>query len=312
MLKLNLKDEIPQGGKRLYHIIDNATNSIVQQNCEIRRANDNEQDGTRINALLLKQIIDEINNNTPIGVIHEYAGVQAPAGYLFCKGQAVSRSTYADLFRVIGTTYGSGDGSTTFNLPNLCGRIPAGIDDADSDFNALGKKGGSKTHTLTVEQMPSHTHIQNTHTHSVSGTSQSAGAHTHSASSNSTGSHTHTLSGTAASAGAHSHNVAAMTANKHKISGSISTSSYSSGSGYTIYGGMVVSESAGAHSHTISGTAASGGAHSHTITVNSNGAHTHTIDVSMNSAAATNQYTGGGKAHNNIQPYIVMNYIIKY
>ncbi len=306
MLKLNLKDEIPQGGKRLYHIIDNATNSFVQQNCEIRRANDNEQDGTRINALLLKQIIDEINNNTPVGVIHEYAGVQAPQGYLFCKGQAVNRNTYADLFHVIGTTYGAGDGSTTFNLPNLCGRIPVGIDDADVEFNALGKQGGSKTHTLTAEQMPAHTHIQNAHTHGVSATSQSGGAHTHSASSNSTGAHTHTLSGTAASAGSHKHNISYNMGSNVASDGGAFCKAYKTGQ----WSGAALE--AGAHTHTISGTAASSGAHSHTVTVYSNGAHTHEIEVSMNGATATNQNAGGGKAHNNMQPYTVMNYIIKY
>jgi microcystin-dependent protein len=65
----------------------------------------------------------------PPGTMMPYAGSTAPTGYLLAYGQAVSRTTYADLFTAIGTTYGSGDGSTTFNLPDLRGRYPAGDDD---------------------------------------------------------------------------------------------------------------------------------------------------------------------------------------
>lgn len=90
----------------------------------------------------------------PIGSIKLYAGNTIPDGYLFCDGQAVSRTTYADLFTVIGTTYGSGDGSTTFNLPNLKGRVAVGLDGGDTDFDTLGLTGGSKylqahSHTVT-------------------------------------------------------------------------------------------------------------------------------------------------------------------
>lgn len=65
---------------------------------------------------------------TPAGTVAAYAGSSAPSGWLLCGGQAVSRTTYATLFAVIGTVYGSGDGSTTFNVPDLRGRVVAGID----------------------------------------------------------------------------------------------------------------------------------------------------------------------------------------
>ena len=96
--------------------------------------------------------------HSPIGEITEYAGSTAPENYLICDGSAISKETYSELFAVIGTTYGSGDGSTTFNLPNLKSRIPVGLDSSDTSFNTLGKTGGEKTHTLTVEEMPSHNH----------------------------------------------------------------------------------------------------------------------------------------------------------
>lgn len=97
-------------------------------------------------------------SGSPTGTISMFAGSTAPTGYLICDGSAVSRTTYADLFTVIGTTYGTGDGSTTFNLPNLKGKVPVGLDSGDTDFDALGETGGAKTHTLTSSEIPAHTH----------------------------------------------------------------------------------------------------------------------------------------------------------
>ena len=90
----------------------------------------------------------------PIGSITAYGKETAPANWLICDGSAVSRTAYADLFAVIGTKYGEGDGSTTFNLPNLKGRVPVGLDGSDTDFKPIGKTGGEKAHTLTVYELP--------------------------------------------------------------------------------------------------------------------------------------------------------------
>lgn len=109
------------------------------------------------------------------GTVLPFAGPTAPTGWLLCHGQAVSRATYATLFAVIGTAFGTafgtGDGSTTFNLPDLRGRVAAGKDNmggssANRLTNAasgvtgttLGAVGGGETHTLTAAQMPSHVH----------------------------------------------------------------------------------------------------------------------------------------------------------
>jgi microcystin-dependent protein len=97
-----------------------------------------------------------INLNAPAGVISMYGGSTAPSGWLLCDGSAVSRTTYARLFSAIGTKYGAGNGSTTFNLPNFKGRVPVGLDSSQNEFNSLNKKGGEKTHTLTINEMPSH------------------------------------------------------------------------------------------------------------------------------------------------------------
>jgi len=84
----------------------------------------------------------------PVGCVIPFAGAAAPTGWLLCQGQAISRTTYAQLFSVIGTTYGSGDGKTTFNLPDMRGRVAVG-----SDAN-LGAKAGAKTHALTNAELP--------------------------------------------------------------------------------------------------------------------------------------------------------------
>ena len=95
-----------------------------------------------------------LDDNTPIGTIAPYGGTSDPTYWLICDGRAISRTAHADLFAVIGTTYGEGDGSTTFNIPDLRGRVPMGTS-ADYD---IGESGGEATHTLNINEMPSHTH----------------------------------------------------------------------------------------------------------------------------------------------------------
>ena len=98
-----------------------------------------------------------IQGSLPAGVMMDYAGSTVPTGWLLCDGSAVSRTTYARLFAAVGTSWGIGDGSTTFNLPPG-GIVTVGYKSSDTDFNAVGKTGGAKTHTLTTSEMPAHTH----------------------------------------------------------------------------------------------------------------------------------------------------------
>lgn len=86
----------------------------------------------------------------PTGVVVMWTTATAPTGWLLCDGSAVSRSTYSGLFAVIGTTYGSGDGSTTFNLPDLRQRFVLGTADSGTG-STLGGTGGSIDHTHTVD-----------------------------------------------------------------------------------------------------------------------------------------------------------------
>lgn len=95
---------------------------------------------------------------SPVGTIAEYAGTTDPDGWMICDGREISREQYPLLFKVIGTTYGSGNGSTTFNIPNLKGKTTYGYDSSNANFNGMGKTGGEITHKLTVNEMPSHSH----------------------------------------------------------------------------------------------------------------------------------------------------------
>lgn len=94
----------------------------------------------------------------PIGAVVPFWGLQEPAGWLLCKGQAVSRATYKELFDVIGTRSGAGNGSTTFNVPDLRESLIYGVGDSGSFAQTMGAVVGEKTHTLTLAEMPSHSH----------------------------------------------------------------------------------------------------------------------------------------------------------
>ncbi len=122
-----------------------------------------------------------VEGRVPVGSLLDYAGAAAPAGWLLCNGQNVSRATYAELFAVLGETFGAGDGSTTFGLPDLRGRVSAGADAMGGVAagrltqarpqgvgGALGEAGGAETHTLTAAELAAHAHAFETPVPSVS------------------------------------------------------------------------------------------------------------------------------------------------
>lgn len=158
-------------------------------------------------------------------------------GWLICDGRAVSRTTYAVLFTIIGTAFGTGDGSSTFNLPDLRGKVAGAIGQGSGLTNrALGANTGSETHTLTKAELPNY---------SITTAGTSAG----------------TPSGSISSGGAHTHTVTGDTASN--IEGTTSTTGdavLNNGDGRTY---VVTTSSAGNHTHTFTGTEMA--THSHTI-----------------------------------------------
>lgn len=251
----------------------------------------------------------------PVGALIPFAGSSAPDGFLLCDGDAVSRTTYAELFAEIGTTFGEGDGSTTFNLPDFRGRMAIGVA-ASGTASALGETGGAIDHTHTG---PSHSHAAGTlaadeagaHTHSNPTTSSVDLSHTHSnPNTSSTGSHSHTLtSGSTSSAGSHTHS------NPNTNSGGSHSHGGATGAGGTGIvdraSGSLATRAAVAHTHTISssgshshsqGSTGSGGSHSHSIdtSMSSSGSHSHTqgnTGSSLGSHSHTQGSTGSSGAH---------------
>ena len=246
--------------------------------------------------------------------------------WLLAKKEILEKAFNIDMVYPVGSVITNS--SPTFN-PNtlyegttwerIKGKVIVGIDEDDNDFNTVNKTGGEKTHTLTVNEMPSHNHTQNahnhtigSHTHSVPAHSHGLNSHTHSFSdtSSSAGSHTHSVSGTAASAGNHIH----AYAQEWVARSSTNTAVYGlngTGTNPTYTGGM---GRAGTHTHSVSGTAASAGGHTHTVsgttgaasgsTANSSALTSGSTSPSCSSVTPTINSTGGGASHNNLQPYI--------
>lgn len=137
------KDQIPPEGGRKYRITENPDGTSG-----ISDVTEYQQEGTPFGAKEAMELYDGI---VPPGAVIPYAGSSAPDGWLLCDGRTVSRTTYAALFAVIGTTYGAGDGKSTFALPNLQGRVAAGT----SSSHPLASKAGADSKNIEVKNIPS-------------------------------------------------------------------------------------------------------------------------------------------------------------
>jgi microcystin-dependent protein len=214
-----------------------------------------------------------VQETLPAGSIIASAATSTPTGWLLCDGSAVSRTTYSSLFSAISTTYGSGNGTTTFNLPNLKGRIIVGLDASQTEFDTLGETGGSKAHTHTN----SSTGTAGAHTHAIDppSTSTSSDAHSHTAPS-----HTHT-------GPAHTH---ALTSHDH--TGPSHTHTGPSHT-HTTNPPTTTTSSAGSHDHTSTIVASGNGLY--VMDDTSDGSHTHTVSIGdITSSAAGTGATGAG------------------
>jgi microcystin-dependent protein len=180
----------------------------------------------------------------PPGLIMAFAGTSAPPGYVMCDGSSYSTTTFAALFNVIGTTYGSGVG--TFAVPDLRGKVVVGAISAFSPSFPLGTTGGEYTHQLSLTELASHTH------------SVTSPNHTHSATDSG---HTHTVTN--------------------------------------------------AFNQTIQGLQTGGATYFLPAQI-STGVGNANITVGASSAGITTTNSNGSNTpHNNIQPYLSLNYVIK-
>lgn len=242
-------------------------------------------------------VVDSSGNqkvsSTPAGAMMDFAGSTAPTGWLLCDGTAYSRTTYATLFAVLGTTFGVGDNSTTFNVPDFRGRVSmgagTGAQDGGSGTGAIsggtaltarsrGAWGGAQTHTLTGAE---------------SGTSQ----HQHGASGATVSQQTATFTSNVS--------ISAGGAHSHDINHNAFTNATVTGSGLRVAnivtsgGNTTVATQSETHSHTI--TAAN-------LNAGQGSGHVHTLSGNVNNSVEAS----ASSSHNNVQPFLVVNKIIKF
>jgi len=323
-------DLTTEQGKQDYenYIMNNVRNEINSYTKQTQNSNS------------FSTVTSAVTNNAafPSGVIVPFAGgptalpnpgirQDVPDGWLLCVGTAISRTAYSSLFTVIGTTYGVGDGSTTFNLPDLRGNVPVGVKSTQTsnpDIRRLGLVDGAYTYTITANDLPTHTHAVGTLVFTGNAVPSGVGS-----------AHTHTFTGALASfnashghadnftAPAHTHSTSGTTGIKYfttgSLGGSASVLAYS-GSTATLRD-TAAGTTGGASSTTMTGsvtsaTTGTGGNLDHThglgtlANVNES-AHTHSVTATGTISGSTGNNTTTATTISLVQPSIALNYIIK-
>lgn len=208
----------------------------------------------------------------PTGSIITYGAAAAPTGWLLCKGTAVSRTTYATLFGIIGVIYGVGDGSTTFNLPDLQDNVAVG----QSGTKVIGTTGGAATVNLQ------HSHTVTNHTHA--GPSHTHGVALEAPGTNAESTHTHAFSDTSSTPSA--------SVDRTKAADLFATP-------------------ANDHTHTVSGTTGAGSAHAHTVNNHSHGGATGAGGTGASGGATPGMNSQLSTTQSVQNPYLTLAYIIK-
>jgi len=251
--------------------------------------------------------LDGEATGSPIGTIITFGGSTAPSGWLACDGSSYSRTTYADLFGVISTTYGAPTG-TTFLVPDLRGRAPLGAGTGTGlTARSLGALGGYEDVTLSATEIPSHSHGVNESAHSH-GVDESAHGH-------------------GVSESAHGHGVSEGSGHGHGFGSDehahggvpnqldVDTTSVQSGSGTTVVDGVDfgygTTDTSNASTGGSVGNATTGlSVDSATTGLSVNDATTG-ISVQSASTGISVQNTGGGGSHSNMSPWVALTYLIK-
>jgi microcystin-dependent protein len=213
-------------------------------------------------------------SGVPVGGIIAYPSSDDSTlapSFLPCDGRSINRLAYSELYNIITTTFGSINGAE-FSIPNMKGKVIVNYDSTDTLFNAINKTGGAKTHQLSVNEIPSHNH--STPPVTVTGDITFTGAN-----------------GTTSESGNHNH--------------SFSDGYFvPQGDDWKGEGTVSESESSGYANDRVRYTAENG-IHDHSYIPSG------TVTHSLTAPGSTTGNTGGGQEHNNLQPYIVMNYYIK-
>ena len=234
----------------------------------------------------------------PVGSVTMYTKSTPPTAtasggtWLVCDGSAISRTTYSALFTVIGTSFGSGDNNTTFNIPDLRARVPVGYNAGTIGSGATARtakvvaaSSGEEAHELSESELEQHSHSipSTTHSHGITDVTHQHTGTTNSASANiSDPGHVHTLQ--------------------------TSVSSWSGGGDYAATGTHIGNPQPTPNSGS-SGTDITDSGHQHTFTTTSVGTGLSTTNAALINITSTGD-TGTSSPHNNMQPYLVLNYII--
>jgi len=234
----------------------------------------------------------------PIGSLFPFAGSSAPTGYLICNGDAVSRATYADLFTLISDTYGAGNGSTTFNLPDLRSRLPIGAGSAPTKVATFVSR---SSNIITVSGISNATNNEFQTGQAVLYTAASGA-----------------MTGL-------THNTTYYLIRTGNLTFSLATTLANAQNGTVI---TLSSDGTGTQTFTLTLTArtlgTTGGEENHAMTTTELVAHSHPANYQGSSQAlnagatgtdtrspGSTGSTGGNAAMNNMQPFLALNYIIK-
>lgn len=248
----------------------------------------------------------------PVGTIMPFVGGSAPTGWLLCDGTEWDSSAYPKLSTLCGTKFGTA-AAGKFKVPNLKGRTVVGLDTSDlsGSFDTLGKTGGAKSVTLTVSNMPEHSHSVPNHTHTgsitgITGSADTESGHTHGAGTiapvGNTGTHGHT-------GGTLSTFVSDVTSTSNNTQSGTGVQRVTSLSVTKDYVSVMIGTSGtqGGHTHSMTGSTDAGSSHSHNLSITGG-------TLSMNSSGATttgNAGTASPTAISTMSPYLTLNHIIR-
>ena len=249
-----------------------------------------------------------------IGALVMYAAAAAPTSkWLICDGAEVSRTTYAELFSLIGHTYATNPGGGNFTLPDFQGRLPIGkVVTSPTALNALGKTAGSWGHR---HEQNAHQHAGGDHTHSIPATDSGGASHTHgNTSTGSSGGHGHALSGSVESS-SHAITLSQSFTDSTSLGSTVQAAARSTSSQDRHSHPVRAEDASLVHAHsagTLAVITATGHTHTTSVTGSTTDSHSHTTSANTGSRSVTTANDGGGDDTDAANPpVLVVNFLIR-